>query len=159
MKRSLAIALVLLGAGCTEAGNVTMRLEQHKAAPIDGATWQQVETALETLDPAGNGFVILDGHGADYIQTAGSVASLMVEYRKYTDSSGCSFRHYVLAHPGGGKTATQIEAYSGSFTVQESEVLMLADAKRAFRTFFETGDIPESYELHDISGKFKQRCR
>ena len=132
-----------------------MRLEQLKAEPIEGATWLQVEAALDTLDPAGNGFVILSDGAAGYIQTTGAVDRLTMEYRTYTASSGKGFRHYVLARSGGGKAETRIAAYSGPITLQEDEVLTLADAKRAFRHFFDTGAVPEDFELHDITDIFK----
>jgi len=152
------ILMTLLGR--TAASNnadleIVMFLQQERAGDMGLPSWPQVEDALDTLHPTKNAFVILSVADGDYIQTTGGEDRLTVEYRHYSEPSGKEFRHFVLGRPSGGDGTTEIESNVGPVPVNENEVLTLADAKRAFRHFYETQSIPEDYALRDITDRFQ----
>lgn len=154
MKKILLTLLGRTAAGRDVNLDIVMLLEQENGTTIGLPSWPQVEAALDKLHPTRNAFANLSVGDGDYVQTTGSKDRLTVEYRTYR-VPGKEFSHFVLGRPGCSGDITRIESNVGPITVFENEVLTLADAKRAFRQFFETREVPEDYSLRDMTDRFK----
>ena len=125
-------------------------LETEAGAEIAEPTWPKVEEAIMALHPRDNSFVILGRGEGHYIQAAGAKLRLIIEVRRKKEPYG--FEHLVLGRGRrAGERLTSINYSAGAISLFPSEIFSIVEAKEAFRHFFDTGDVPPSFELRDVT--------
>lgn len=110
---------------------------------VNEASWSDIKSSLRKLDGIKRSHVIMNNETKSYVQCVGSPSAMAIEYRIYGEKG---FRHYVLGY-GGNKsplvsTWVYLETGVGQIAVHKNEVLVLEDAERVFRSFFDKGIIP-----------------
>ncbi len=130
-----------------------MKLEQEKYDPISNPTWNDVETALNSIDPKENSFFILANKNGSYVQTAGARLRVIVEYRK---KSLFGFKHVVLGKPSKKTERTSINYSGGIIALDRNEILTIKDAIEIFEEFYNSNEIPVSYVTRDITEEQKE---
>jgi hypothetical protein len=128
------------------------KLEIEGQDIINSPSASDVEKALASLDMNGPGFCILTKSNGSYVQTAGTKVGLLVEYRQI---QGDSFKHFVFGHPDGERTPTSVRYRSGSLQLLRNEVLLVNEAREIFIMFLAFGQIPERWNLRDITDNFE----
>ncbi|MHB0972463.1 MAG: hypothetical protein ACYC7A_22255 [Thermoanaerobaculia bacterium] len=103
---------------------------------------------MDTISPRGPSHFTLSDASGSYVQAAGARLRLTIEYRK-TDHVG--FRHYVLGVADRPTTLNSVNSTAGIITVQTNEILAISSAKEVFRTFMQTGSIPERFLLRETT--------
>jgi len=131
---------------------VPMQLQREHKTDIDAPAWQEVVYALETIDPRQSGFVILSRPDGSYVQCAGARLRLIIEWRKTITES--EFKHVVIGKASDDHKATSINTSAGIIQLQRNEVLSVKNAAEVFQRFFDSGAIPESYVLRDVTDRF-----
>lgn len=130
----------------------TFVVEIEDEAPIYDPTEAEVMELLSRLEPSERSFVILEPSDGGYVQCAGSPDRLTVEWR--TDYSS-SFRHYVGERATGSSAETKIASSQGFVTVQEKQVLTLADVAPVFSAFLAGRPVQSLLNWSDITSRFE----
>jgi len=131
---------------------VPVRLQREHKTDIDAPAWQEVVHALETIDPRRSGFVILSRPDGSYVQCAGARLRLIIEWRKTI--TGSEFKHFVIGKTSDKHKATSINTSVGIIQLQQNEILSIKNAAEVFQRFYDSGTIPESYVVRDVTDKF-----
>lgn len=129
-------------------------LERENFAAIHVPAWTDVETALNEIDPAHSGFVILIRHDGSYVQVAGSKLELTVEWRQVTGPY--RFKHCVIGRPTGPNELTSINTSSGIIQLHRNEILTLKDAIELFKYYYGTGLVSDAWSLRDCTAMFTE---
>ena len=117
-------------------------------------SWDAVEGALTQIHPRKRSFFTLSAEDGSYVQTAGARLRLIVEYRQIVDEG---FEHYILGKPSEGQEKRSAINYSGGgIQLLRNEILTVKDATAIFRAFFYFQNIPEHYQLRDITNTFTE---
>ena len=128
-------------------------LERENCPAISEPSWAQIEEALVEINPQKSSFVILSRTRSSYVQAAGARLRLIIEMRR---KKLLGFAHYVL---GAGHNCTEqltsINYSGGAIALFPSEILTVDDAKEAFRSFFDSGEIPARFCLRDVTDEQK----
>jgi len=122
----------------------------------DGASWpiRDWDTArklLSYLHRERNPFVIFSLLDESYIQCFGSMTRLTVEAREFFDGG---FRHWVFGRGPLRGEVEQVEALTGTVTVDVSQILRMRDARLIIREFLEHRRFLDAYERRDVSERF-----
>lgn len=115
-------------------------------------SFEVVSAAIRQISPRGPGYFSLTLSDRSYLQVTGATLRLTVEYRK---TEHRSFHHFVLgiaANPD--RSRKQINSVAGAIDLLANEVLTADDAIEAFRSFWETGAIPQRFSLRDDTDRF-----
>lgn len=125
-------------------------LETENGDQISEPTWPQIKEALDAIHPRDNSFVILSRGEGHYIQAAGAKLRLVIEVRRTKKPYG--FEHLVLGRRRRpDEKLTSVNYSAGAIALFPSEVFSIVEAKEAFSQFFETGDVPASFQLRDVT--------
>lgn len=116
-----------------------MKLSGERLPDVADPTWEVVEIALWSMSEDGNAFVILDRGDATFLQTCGSVDSLIIEWKMRAASN--EDVQYRLARKGILKI--------GRPSADASE-LDVTDALICFSDYFSTGKVPPHYALLEV---------
>jgi hypothetical protein len=102
----------------------------------------------------GPGFAILEGHGNDYVQTAGVGDTFTIEWREY---SGETFKHWKAGtfDMQAGNT-THVAASDREIPVEPNERLGAADVVLIFETYLNGRSRPTQYLWRDMPEMFQQ---
>lgn len=114
--------------------------------------WNEIKTELNKLDGIENGYLILENDNGDYVQCAGNLNMLTVEYRL---NSKTNFKHYVI---GKGKDISPmkvkwsiLQTNVGKIMVHKEEVLNLKYAQLIFKEFYENQTIPSELNKRNVT--------
>lgn len=129
-------------------------LEQHRHETLHDPSWSAVESALRSVDPKHRGFFILSRTGAGYLQAAGARLRMICEWRQLRETG--AFRHFVLGYRDRDTKRTSINTCVGIVQLQQNEILLLEDVVASFKSFYESGTLPERFSLRDDTARFGQ---
>jgi hypothetical protein len=107
---------------------------------------------LKNINGKSNSFCILSDKTLSYIQCAGSIDKLTLEYRKYEEMK---FKHYVVGFKKLLKKRTTVDFNGRKIPVKSNEILKLVEVLKAFESFYNRKGIPPKYGLRDISNNMK----
>jgi hypothetical protein len=127
-------------------------LEQQGREPITDPPLDMITAELDQVSLRARSYFIFSHRGGSYVQAAGARAKMMVEYRAVHDGG---WAHYVLGHRGGEERETSINYSFGPLTLRAKQVFTLREVTAIFAHFLESGEVPDSYDLEDISTRFE----
>lgn len=117
--------------------------------------WNKIKSILRNLDGRNFSHVILEHKQGDYIQCAGKVDELTIEYREYTEAR---YKHFRLGYGGNrspiGIKWVNLETAVGKIVIHKEEVLNVEDALRVFKSFFQMDLIPMDLTKRNITKMF-----
>ena len=141
--------------GISSKGQVVIahkfRLVSEAEVVIESPSAEDIERAIEDLDPRANSFFVLDRSDGSYIQIAGSRLRLTVEWR---DQGSNRFVHSVLGKGAVVEDEVSIDCAVGPIRVKRHEVLTLEDAKVVFRRMLLSGAVSSGYTTRDVTQMF-----
>lgn len=130
----------------------------HFQAEIDNHVIEEVNVDLEfiidflkQMNHEIRSFCTLSYDDYNYVQCAGSIEKMTIEYRK---SSGNSFEHSVLGTESSAIIDATIKYSGGEIILKSNEILNLDDAIEVFTTFYKTQSVLDKYKKRDITSIF-----
>ena len=123
-------------------------VEQQAIQPTEIADIARIVDGIEGIHPTKNSYYVVNKHGGDYVQFAGSRDRLVAEVRTY---EGDKFTHYVIGYDTEPGLLDRIECHVGPIRVNQNQVLTIADAKRIIKVFCEDRPWPVEYKLTGIT--------
>ena len=119
---------------------------------LKNPNWLGIKSALNELDGKINGHLILENKNGDYIQCAGWMEKMTVEYRI---NSKPKFKHFVIGK-GGNKSPLKVEwiclqTAVGEIMVHKEEVLNIKDAEFIFKEFYKNNSIPTDLNKRNVT--------
>jgi hypothetical protein len=130
-----------------------VRLRVENEPTIFAPTVKQVWAAVDRMNPRrGPGFVIVEGPGRNYAQTAGGDGSFTTEWRQYSRKT---FKHFVAGLRNvASKKQISIRTHGFRVKVQENEKLSAADVKRVLAAFARGQSRPRQFLWRDMTELF-----
>jgi hypothetical protein len=127
-------------------------LERENHPPVSDPTWEDIKSAVLSINPRRSGFIILAQPDGGYLQTAGARLRMIVEWRRTCD--GGAFEHFVVGANRSRTDMTSINTSVGTLSLQRNEIFSAPKAVEIFQAFYSSGSVPSEYVLRDVTQCF-----